>query len=358
MGEPRGFSNLLNPSRPSGDVQQHYVHGRPVSVYEENGRLYHAWKRGTYPYPMDEKERSRYDMLYHLIHGIILNHTGTAIENEGSQYVQAVARPIVPSQTPPYSILDLGCGTGIWASDMARRYPDAEIVGLDIVGGQPVEGRNLTWRTPDTSPNSAFDFEAPDWGFAGNSFDLIHAAQLCGAISSWPRFFEKIKRYLRPKTGQVELFEIDLAPRCEDGTLSPDSPINKWWQLMQEATSNKPIACPDAKRMLEAAGFVDVVEHEYPLPFCDTWLDRRHKRERAVGSWYKVITNEENTAFDPVSMINGLTMGPLTRNLGWSRAQVDNLVADVLDVIKDDNIHAFHVLHIWTARRPGSDENL
>lgn len=67
-----------------------------------------------------QKERSRYDMLYHLIHGIILNHTGKDIENEGSQYVQAVARPIVPSQTPPYSILDLGCGTGIWASDMAR----------------------------------------------------------------------------------------------------------------------------------------------------------------------------------------------------------------------------------------------
>jgi ubiquinone/menaquinone biosynthesis C-methylase UbiE len=58
-------------------------------------------------------------MLYHLIHGIILNHTGASIENEGTQYVQAVAKPMVPSQTP-YSILDLGCGTGIWASDMAR----------------------------------------------------------------------------------------------------------------------------------------------------------------------------------------------------------------------------------------------
>ena len=67
-----------------------------------------------------QKERSRYDMLYHLIHGIILNHTGTDFESEGTSYVQAVARPIVPSQTPPYSILDLGCGTGIWASDMAR----------------------------------------------------------------------------------------------------------------------------------------------------------------------------------------------------------------------------------------------
>jgi hypothetical protein len=52
--EPRGFSNLLNPSRPSGDIQKVYVHGHQVSVCEENGRLYHAWNRGTYPYPMDE----------------------------------------------------------------------------------------------------------------------------------------------------------------------------------------------------------------------------------------------------------------------------------------------------------------
>jgi hypothetical protein len=52
--EPRGFSNLLNPSRPSGGIQKVYVHGHEVSVYEENGRLYHAWNRGTYPYPMDE----------------------------------------------------------------------------------------------------------------------------------------------------------------------------------------------------------------------------------------------------------------------------------------------------------------
>jgi hypothetical protein len=61
-------------------------------------------------------------------------------------------------------------------------------------------GPNLTWRTPDSSPNSAFDFEAQDWGFAGNSFDLIHAAQLCGAISSWPRFLEKAKRYSGNRT--------------------------------------------------------------------------------------------------------------------------------------------------------------
>lgn len=151
-------------------------------------------------------------------------------------------------------------------------------------------------------------------------------------------------RYLRPRTGQIELFEIDLQPRCEDGTLPDNSPINQWWRELQRATVNKPITCPDATRILEAVGFVDVVEQQYLLPFCRDWPQERRKRDRAAGSFYKAIINEKDTPFEPVSMINGLTMGPLTRNLGWTRAQVDHLVADVLDVIKNDKIHVYHVL--------------
>lgn len=51
--EPRGLSHILNPSG-SGDTQQHVVSGRSFGAYEENGRLYHSWRRGTYPYPTDE----------------------------------------------------------------------------------------------------------------------------------------------------------------------------------------------------------------------------------------------------------------------------------------------------------------
>lgn len=51
--EPRGLSHILNPSE-SGETQQHAVSGRPFGAYEENGRLYHSWRRGTYPYPTDE----------------------------------------------------------------------------------------------------------------------------------------------------------------------------------------------------------------------------------------------------------------------------------------------------------------
>jgi hypothetical protein len=77
--EPRGFSNLLNPSRPSGDIQKAHVHGHEVSVYEENGRLYHAWKRGTYPYPMDEVWRigSIADMFNEAYNSFRKNETDT-----------------------------------------------------------------------------------------------------------------------------------------------------------------------------------------------------------------------------------------------------------------------------------------
>ncbi|KAH7176314.1 methyltransferase type 12 [Dactylonectria macrodidyma] len=37
----------------------------------------------------------------------------------------------------PLSILDLGTGTGSWASDMIDEYPDAEIVGIDLRPIQP-----------------------------------------------------------------------------------------------------------------------------------------------------------------------------------------------------------------------------
>lgn len=40
------------------------------------------------------------------------------------------------------------------------------------------------------------NFEAREWPLPGNSFDLVHAAHLCGSVSDWPKFFEKCRRYV------------------------------------------------------------------------------------------------------------------------------------------------------------------
>lgn len=60
-------------------------------------------------------------MLHHLVHAVILKQfapPGVDQFGNKTEHLQAQALPLV-KQTP-YSILDLGTGTGIWACDMAK----------------------------------------------------------------------------------------------------------------------------------------------------------------------------------------------------------------------------------------------
>src|SRR5204862_5016595 len=48
------------------------------------------------------------------------------------------------SLAPPRRALDLGTGTGAGAFAIARRFPDAEVVGSDLAEGMLAEARRLT----------------------------------------------------------------------------------------------------------------------------------------------------------------------------------------------------------------------
>lgn len=90
---------------------------------------------GTYgakAHYVTQREQRRYDMTHHMVHCILLGHVdkepmlgddnrpigNVGTINKKDTVHQALAQPMVMSQTP-YSILDLGCGSGIWACDMA-----------------------------------------------------------------------------------------------------------------------------------------------------------------------------------------------------------------------------------------------
>lgn len=87
-------------------------------------------------------------------------------------------------------VLDVGCGTGQWAQMMAEQYPTSTIVAFDIWPiFSPGDLRNF-------QPISPVDFNDDDWGLEEGSFDLIHLAQLCGAVNDWQRLVHSVFKYV------------------------------------------------------------------------------------------------------------------------------------------------------------------
>jgi ubiquinone/menaquinone biosynthesis C-methylase UbiE len=114
-----------------------------------------------------------------------------------------------------------------------------------------------------------------------DSFDYIHFRNVSQGISKWPEVLAEAYRCLRPGA-HIELAEYDskllqisaipsspsyLADsvsvqfRSDDGSLTPDNPINLWTRAMDEAMAKTGRARPSEEQLktrLENAGFVDV----------------------------------------------------------------------------------------------------
>ena len=106
----------------------------------------------------------------------------------------------------PRDIVDVGCGTGRWAIEMAAEFPTANVIGVDVAPPAVGEGGALTADNYTFVPGNVLE-RLP---FADKSFDFTHQRYLVLAIPAqrWPHVIAELLRVTRPG-GWVELIETE-----------------------------------------------------------------------------------------------------------------------------------------------------
>ncbi len=125
-----------------------------------------------------------------------------------------------PDVDPPgfMQVLDLACGPGGWVQDVAFKYPDMEVVGVDISRSMIDYARAMSRvQYLDNASYKVMDIRKP-LDFENGSFDFINIRFLVYVLSpgDWPGLIAECKRILKPG-GILRLTEAD----CSDITNSP-----------------------------------------------------------------------------------------------------------------------------------------
>ncbi|WP_376797328.1 class I SAM-dependent methyltransferase [Thermogemmatispora sp.] len=196
-----------------------------------------------YLLPKDLKEVNRLDFQHYVLRAILKRNY------------------LAPLQAPR-QILDVGCGTGQWAYELAREFPQAGVIGLDL---EPA--RNTT------APPPNYRFVAGDvrdgLPFEDNRFDFVHQRFFWAALplAAWPGVVQELVRVTAPG-GWVELLEAST-----DGT--PTGPNGRRLQAMlRELATLRGLDGSDEvvrslDRYLREAGLVEVERREIEVPLGD-----------------------------------------------------------------------------------------
>ncbi len=100
-------------------------------------------------------------------------------------------------KSPPQSILDLGCGGGFFTQILAKRYPNAQVVGFDI------SEEAIQFAKRHQAPNLHFTTSTSE------TFDLITATLVCHHMSD-----AELIQFLKDSSSQAKTVILNDLHRC------------------------------------------------------------------------------------------------------------------------------------------------
>jgi SAM-dependent methyltransferase len=171
-------------------------------------------------------------------------------EAVGGNYLAPIGRPRL--------VLDAGAGTGQWGFDLCDEFPEAHVVGVDLLPGKP--------RRPARYHTLRANL-LRDLPFVDDRFDFVHQRLLFAGVplAAWPGLVRELVRVARPG-GWIELVEAPPLVFDREGPA-----MERFGQLALAAAARLSVGGPTTVyRSLDAylcdAGAERVTRHEVALP--------------------------------------------------------------------------------------------
>lgn len=297
------------------------------SIYEYRerwGRKYHSYEQGRYVLPADDAELDRLDTHHYLILRAM----------QDQLYLAPLPKDFAGR------VLDIATGTGIWPIDFAELHPACEVIGNDLAPTQPVM----------VPPNVQFyiDDVEKEWNYQPHeAFDFIHTRFLAGAISDWPKLLRQCYEHTRPG-GYVELQDWNTWVYSQDGTLPPDSALNKFHQMVCSGRHNQGFNMKpgvDLEHWLGDAGFVDIQVCKILLPL-GPWPKDKALKEIGVINLLQLEMAAEALCFAVLPNLPPEAGGP------WKWEEIQVFLSDVRKDMRNKSIHGLFDFYVAYGQKP------
>jgi metalloendopeptidase OMA1, mitochondrial len=224
----------------------------------------------------------------------------------------------------PKKIMDIGTGTGIWAIECAKMYPDAHVIGTDLsmirkysfschdtlmlTGGNRIEPLGVVPNCTCYLENS----ETEDWDLFPDhtNLDFVHMRGMGPCFNSFWGMVQKVYKNLRPG-GWIELQDMLYETlSANDGQPLTSDSGSALARLFPSLAAGMAILGRDVhksrlfKEYLTSAGFVDIEERRAMLPM-SPWPS--HARGRRLAYYMSNAIQQSVDSYRRVLLQSGMT---------------------------------------------------
>jgi ubiquinone/menaquinone biosynthesis C-methylase UbiE len=186
----------------------------------------------------------------------------------------------------PLKILDVGCGTGVFAARIRAALPRAKVWGVDLVAGMLEKGKER-WRhhAGHVSPVQGDSERLP---FASDSFDVVTCANSFHHYPRQDRALSEMNRVLRPGG---RLYLIDGYRDAPWGWLIYDFAVASLEGAVHHASGR------EFRTLFAQAGLTEITQkiHRGPAPFILTEGVAPAKHTLPAPHFSRVATLERKT---------------------------------------------------------------